>query len=715
MAKELHCALDLDNIRCFLFGVGSKDRFEDANSYETPALSAPKSEKDAAGVKDRIAFFNAFFASTVIVERLKVEKDCYGKGNKEITEFVKDLCGNEGKRGCGGYLDYVSDYLAKHNNSVNVISQHTKSFLENWNTDGLSRNLLGFVDRVMPVEAKNTDSVDLKRKTLHSNVFYILVLIRDQVVANICGDNSLEDTARILTILSLVALLRDKFPLRLLKETIDHQYSALQLYHIGNVMIGVLQNAASISHQIDTQKRFIGEIRRQYADTANGLFEYKDFQENPAKSAFSYSENIGFELAKVRLQLDYSDIEAICEAHHLHMTNAFMRFIHNAAFHMDTLATEGMKQILRYIELYKDKPDSIADRVTSLCDSYSKFLNDFKNLVFWALTYIHTEIPTGSDPDMELIIRTFSDGSDRTALIYMPQNLNELQRMVSDAEDKAKRSVRDIQNKDVKIVFPEVFYRAKLIEDIGSFQAEQETQVRCVSGYEGVPPYESITRLFFGQIKLADTLFGSHKLMLEYLSALSYDLLGTLSPERIDAIKKRISQYREAILNYIQSPDLLFTEPLVTDLYKTGINYIELQVYFLSIKCAVAEFDKYVHFLTESLPMRKELESTYQQHLNNAKDDLEDQTAFISSGINCFFADWKSDALELVKKKTGELEIITADFDSWADSKSKAEALLNAQLDDAENGIFGLDAKLANDQWELLEIKRKLDNARGSS
>ena len=115
------------------------------------------------------------------------------------------------------------------------------------------------------------------------------------------------------------------------------------------------------------------------------------------------------------------------------------------------------------------------------------------------------------------------------------------------------------------------------------------------------------------------------------------------------------------------------------------------------------------------MPLQIELEPSFQQHLSNAKDDLEDQAAFISSGINLFIAGWKSDALDLVKEKTGELEIISADFDRWVDSKTKAEALLNTQLDDVENSIFGLDAKLANDQWELLELKRKLDNANGGS
>ena len=692
--------INLDNLRCFIIGKSPDDIFDTENRYPIFTEDSCKLKgRLSPGSSSRSDTWSYLFGGTPIDTIYSSYMSNFADGKKEKNDYIRDIFDSKGKRGSSSFLESVSEALSKDVNTVALLKCHVSDLICYSDSLVVDNHLILLIDSVYPFEEKPTIN---PTKGYRSYVCYLLTTLRTRLVRNISSANSIEETAHIFSYLLVVALLRDRFPLRILRSSIDAQYSVEQVFHI-TAMWNYIQTNLSAAHQlISAQDSFLRELETQALNVEESVVGC-----NPVQEIHQYYNKCKIELEKAACTLDWTNLEEFCSKHKFNFSSPVVLLLHNLPLHMVSFANEGMQQILQYVDFYENKPEKMVKGLRMLCVGYSSCLSHLRNLICWNLSYLHAEMPSGTDEDFNTFLRFFIHAEISNPLIYSTEDISFLQDAIESEYSQLKAAVRSVLNNSTSIQFPPEFSSSTLAQLLILPEHSQPNIVECVSDSS---PANSIINAVVPIFQEFDRYCSLRRKTITFLSSISAETYPIWSKD-VDSIKALINRQISLLYNAAHEPPYVLGDSLIENLTLKNIRYAEFQSALNFSKTTLLDFCMSYQWILAALPTRPEKERDFQHILNFSLSGLQDAITYTQQTITYFFSGWENAELHYIQECFSNCSYISlSSIHSWPDSRQKAERCITESLDEMEDGMYSLEAEIRTGKLELLQMRHELEN-----
>lgn len=698
MRAKITYSLNLDNIRCFLYGPGTNDNCENTPMYSQPVLDNPTNDQIPVSIKNRSFFIRHHFDFTCIYPMF--EDELTRKDSKEKNEFIADICKNERKRGGLGFLDSISDKFLNNRNEMENLINTNMEILKKWDLTNFNNGLERWIDCLYQTEKKKNDRG-------HSIVCYLLTYIHEYICTHLWYPDSLEHRAKVLSFLLLAALLRERFPMSLLEQSY-FAYSMDQQYHIENLLTGITGNLSALIRQLNAQEGFLDEARQIFLAPPQKESIYLDIWKRslPMLSAY-YNAKIR-EIETSYLMLDYTDIEKMLESFQLKLDHQVLRFLHYIAFYMKDFAKEGMEQLIKYISVVTDNQLLSCDQIVPLCEQYKECLLRFRNLTYWNIVFLCAELPYKLTKDLTALCDYILREESGHFSVYMKMSPSEIKNKIQSMEYSFRLSLPKVKNKDITIVFPDLFYIVGFSKKDNVLVMPELKNERVLTAKESDCPIKEIINVFFDQFKQMDLLCELQGNLLNILSDITYEILSKSENDYATQIEDTINKYKKLLGKFLASPPVIIENPLFNYMKDNHIKTIEFQFFCSYLYQIAADNLHHIGILKDSLPTGQEKIEEFQHHYIFAQSSLRDEILYLNNAPNYWFAECNQDMLTYIKEKSESLHILSIDFSKWNKSQLEAEKQIHEALDDIENKISVKERDIAKQKWEILNMKTKI-------
>lgn len=700
-------ALNLDNVRCFLYGCGSNDVCENEEMYARGALYQWISGGNPVKAADRLTFLQYHFGSAFTDTML--ELFLCGKEEKEKNDFIMEISDRKrSKRGTGAFLDTICRKYMENADGFTLpeLVRINRQVLAKWNLECFNKELLDFIHCLLEAEC-NEYNKNQNEKT--ASVCHILDCIRDMAAANAGAQSFEENNARVLALLLLAALLREKFPLTLL-NTNAVSYSGEEIYHMGNLFAGVQVNLNALIMQLNSQENFLREAMKLFAGSENpehiGYFTKEQERKLAALTAY-YSLQLR-QIEKVSYLMDYTDMEKKLKQHKLRVNESALFFLHDAAYYMEDFAKEGMKQFLSYISTGIKYKRVSFHGIEHLGNQYAECILWYRRLIYWNIISLCRGIPYEVIKDMNVHAGYINPQENGDFFVYIKMQGEEIKEKISCMERNFRTAMNRVADHNITIVFPEIFYAVDFSGERADLKLRKVKGVRFISGGGSINQERAIIDLFFEQLKQMDRICRLHSNMLDILSGMS-DIPNDIVPAYAKQIKPVIKKYRQLLQAILKLPPIIIGEPMSEYMRIKDIKTIEFQNFCSYLYDFVMENLRYIDLIEESCPAVGERFPEYETHCLNAQNSQKYVIAYLNCIPNYWFAGWSSEALEYIREKSQDLSMISINWEIWASTRHGAEGNMAKVLDSMENELLRAERATARKTWELMDMKVKID------
>jgi len=690
---------NLENMRCFLVGKTRWDKFDTENKYLRFTASSCKLKGRLLPRSSlRSDVWSYLFGDTPIDAIYNSYMENFANGDKEKTDFTRDIFDNKVKRGSKSFLESVSETVSKDGTVMTQLKCHVSECICFSDSLTVDRLLVSLIDDLYPFEEKLTNDPE---EGYRSYVCYLLSLLRNRLVRNISSANAIEETAHILSHMLVVALLRDRFPLKILRSSIDAQYTMEQLFHFTALWNYIQTNLSAACQLIHVQESFLRELEIQSLNMEESVIGC-----NPVQEIQEYYNKCKIDLEKAACTLDWTDQETFCARHKLNFSSSAFLLLHNLPLHMVSFADKGMRQILQYVDSYKNKPERMVNGLRRLCTDYSSCLWHMRNLICWNLSCFHAEMPSGTEEDFEVFLRFFVHAEIANPLIYSTEDINFLKDAIESEYAQLKTAARSIGNNAALIQFPPEFSSSTYANLLIMPEHSQPVTVECISGSN---PANSIVDAVAPIFQKFDRFFALRKKTISFLSLLSSNTCPVWSKD-IDKIKALIKRQTDLFYLAVHEPPFVLGDSLIEILTVKNIRYAEFQAALNFNKTTLLDFCMSYQWMLTALPTHPENESNFQHLLNFAMDGLDDAITFNQQTISYFFSGWDDAELQYLKERFSNCDCISlSSIQSLPDSRREAERCITESLDKMEDGMYDLESEVRTGKLEVLRMRNEIE------
>lgn len=691
---KIRRALNLDNVRCFLYGPGQNDDCGELTPGSSAVLSKPIGE--CGPIQDRAAFLDLHFGP----EFAKYARERYlsDADTKIVQEFFMELCDRRSsKRGTVTFLDTMSaSYLCGTDPfSLEHLIKTNIRALAGWDISSFDQQLLAFIDILIEVE--NHEGTNPK----HAAVSHFLQSIRNTAAINACTQASPESRARTLSLLLLGALLREKFPLPLLSRDAFH-LSESQRYQIGNVFAAVQVNLSLLSSQLTTQEKFLQEAVRIF----DGFVPNGQPQSPMLRALEEYYALQLWHLARAADMADYTSIADELEASSFPSSQNALCFLHGAAFHMDGFAKAGMGQFMDYLTIVTSSRTISFSGPAVLAHRYRECLTWFRRLAYWYIVSVCQGMPYEITRDMDVIAGYLNPDGSASFPVHIKMDCAEIQSKMETTEQQFRSMLSAVSDKNVMLVFPDIFCRPGFPLQI-AYEPYQKRTVRLLKGECSIPE-NAIIDVFFSQFSQMDDICDLQRHMLKILTGIA-----NLPPDEADKALVQVrgitDQYRQLMQQLLDIPPAVVTKPLQDYMYRKGIKRAEFQNFCATVYSLARDNLRYLDMFeyslapeAESYPMREELHT-------NAVSSLETTIAWLGAIPNYWFAGWDKEALTYLRAKCEHLHVLSINWEAWSNTLPGAERGMAKVLDGIEDKLHQSERDLSRKTWDLMALKLEIE------
>lgn len=684
--------LNLENIRCFLYGYGTNDGWEKEALYKTPALNRGISGHEPERIKNRRDFLSAHFGSDFV--DYMTERYLGRMGKKEKNDFIRELCGRkESRMGTVSFIKNISEMCKTGKGwfSLPDLIEINKAVLSQWEMKGFDDKMRGFLEKMTEVE--NNDTVS-----------YILQNILHKASIHTAAHGSLESRAEILSLTMLAALLREDFPITLLKAD-TRKYSDDQKYHMENLFAAVQSNLSVLNMQLFAQENFLKKTEETFSvsiKTGDDAYDLISREHNMNFLRGYYSLQL-FEMDKADYMMDYTDMKKEMEKYKFQLAGDSIPFLHNAAFYMREFGKDGMKQMLHYASSVFSHGEEAYESIRFLCKKYRECISWYRKVIYWNLVTACHGQPYNVIKDMAEFAMMLYPEETPSFFLYYEMNLYDIKKEETSIRRQFCLSMKRIKYHHMAVTFPEMFYDLDFVKHTVFPESVTSIKMRYIGGSDSENHEHAVIDVFFDEFKRLDQMCKMQKDILD-------DLYAMVSMERNsmdEKIKSKIDSHRSSMEKILKVPPVVIKEPLAGYMKEKNIKTAEFQNFCTYIYGCVLEHLRYIDLITENGCDSREKSNDCIRNYHHAEKSCMTEIRYLNEIPNYWFAGWSEEALEYLKIKSSELLILSIDWDVWVDTREEAEFKLFCALDSMENDTLKAERSIAEAEQNIFEMENE--------
>ena len=682
MSKKEHkneIVFNVDACRVFLYGnVAGEESgvLVSFNQDYTPDI------RNSTSTARRLSFLERHFGEAFIsmLNSIYISE----KGEKEKSEFLKEICSRESnKRGTASFLDAVSaNFLDnKPGFTLDGLIRINMQILKNY----VSANIDDQIDNFIATLIEKESAVQkLGKKLEFDSVNFALQCLKEMAARNRLSENLIESRAKILSLLLLSALLRERFPTSLLVAD-KQKLSGKQLYAASNVFCAVQVNLSALLTLISSQERFLTDVRTAHF-ACNDLDANRKYNEKILSALLgSHLLQLG-EMEKVLLMLDYTDTNAIIDERMIAIDKPALSFLHDAAFFMETFAKQGMQQIMDYIVEGIHHKALLFTGAGQLADAYRSCLAQYRRLLYWNIVLVCRGMPYEIAKDMEIFSSYIAHDEQEAFAVCTGLAATEIRSRCISMEKNFRDTMENVSDHNITLLFPDYFYKVGFSREISDRHLREGKRFRTVKYDVGKGAEKMIIEAFFNEYRSMDTICHLQDGMLNMLELIC-DAPSEGSDHLAEKLGPTISKYSGILEGYTHRPLAIVTPPLSEALEEIGIMTVEFQAmtnqaYALSSDCL--RYIRLIQTVCSTGLAKAESRQIFQTHISNARESLNDTIGYLRTMPGYIFAGWAPELKKIICEKSLKLQILQINQEAIPNTRFEAEIAAMRVLDDIE-------------------------------
>lgn len=694
---KIRFALNLDNIRCFLYGYGVHEIDDGSNRYSTAALRTGVPELNPTPIRNRKDFIKCHFGDAF--DKLLYETYISSMDEKRKVEYITEINIHKGsRRGQEDFLKNISEMYAKGEPdfTMDKLIQRNEYVLSRWNLSQFDTEILDFIRKLRALESIN-DASDRKNVV----VSYILERIHEIASINVCTLPSTKNSAKVLALLLLAALLWEKFPLSLLTE--NPFFTNEQRYHLDNLFTGLQLNLNVLNMQLNAQTSFLKHLRELSSWT--GILAEHESLRNTGSIDKYYSLAL-WDIEKAYRMMDYTDLSEECAASGFSFDQCAIVFLHSAAYGMEGFARMGMRRALEYTTL-KTKTTAISsNEISMLADAYEKCLLWYRKLVYWNIVALCRGLPYDVIKDMNQYAGFFAPDESETFSLSIRMN----ERDICDKIDCMERNFHQAVS-TTPVEFPETFYKVGFTKEKTDPLPQKAGMAWVLSGEPDDCAEKAIIDAFLMQFKRMDRICDLHSHMLEIIFGV-VDNEGCLLTVTVKDLSSVIKRHKKMLQTMSNIPPIVVRPPLASYMQEKNIKTLEFQGACAYIYELVLDSLKYINQIESAFSAEKNAPNfwiTMRQYCINAQSAYDNHVAYLNTLPNYLFAGWDRKWSDYLINHTIDFQVLCVKPGQWAETQAEAERQITKVLDTMENDILGMSRIIARETWDLAMMKANIE------
>lgn len=694
---KIRLALNLDNIRCFLYGYGIHEIDNGSNRYSTAALHAGIQEVNPAPIRNRKDFIKCHFGDAFY--KLLYETYMISMDEKRKIEYITEISIHKGsRRGQGDFLNKISEMYAKGEPdfAIDDLIQLNEYVLSRWNLSQFDMKMLDFIQNLRELENIHDTS---NSKTVA--VSYILERIHEIASINVCTLPSTKNSAKVLTLLLLAALLWEKFPLSLLTES--PFFTNEQRYHLDNLFAGLQLNLSVLNMQLNAQISFLKHLRKLSLGT--GILTEHEFHRNMTSFDKYYSLQL-WNIEKAYRMMDYTDLSRECAASGFPFDQCTIAFLHSAAYSMDGFARKGMSRVLEYATLATKVPSMLSNKFLMLIDAYEECLLWYRKLVYWNIVALCKGLPYDVIKDMNQFAGFFVPEESEIFSLYIRMNERDICDKIDFMEQNFHLAVSTIL-----VDFPKAFYIVGFTKEKTDHMPQKAGIAWILSGEPDDCAEKAIIDAFLMQFKRMDRICNLHSHMLEIL----FDVVNTegcLSTVTMKDLSSVIKQHKKMLQTISDIPPIVVRSPLASYMQEKNIKTLEFQGACAYIYELVLDNLQYINQIESAFSTEKDAPGfwmTMRQYCSNAQNSYNNHVAYLNTLPSYLFAGWDKKWTDYLNDHDIDFLVLCVKQEHWADTQAAAERQITEVLNKMENDLLEMSRKVARETWDLAMMKANIE------
>lgn len=716
---KIKLSLNLENIRCFLYGYGMNDEGDEKEIYEKPALREPVSGCNPDEIKKRIDFIKIHFGMNFF--NCLTEKYLSKMGKKEKNDYIRELCERkENRMGTAGFIKDVREMCIEKKGWVTLskLVEINKGILCQWHLNCFDKEISFFIMRILEVEQNKSEQIAEtgNKNNQRDTVCYVLQMIHHKALINESINSSVESKAKVLSLLILAALLREEFPVSLLKES-SRKYDLEQQYHVENIFTCIQCNLGILNVQLFSQESFLEKIMSSFSLDKN--IKDKEYDSIKKKRDFDSIKTYYllqlFQNEKAWYMTDYTNVGEICEKQQLLIDQKTAEFLHDAVFYMKEFAEKGMEQILKYAAIAWEQKTTSYGEVKLLADKYKVCIELYRNLVYWNLVILCHGQQYDTIKDMEELSELIYPKRVFPLFVSIEMNQKDIKDNEIFAERKFCQAMNQVKCNNMAVTFPETFYELGFIKKMKMSPYIEKFPIRKICGSVQKNREYVIIDAFCAEFECLDKIFKIHENILNDLPVIANTEKDILN-RKIEQIKLDINNYKSKMQNILKIPHAIIKDPLALYMQEKDMKTAEFQSFCCYVYICVMENLRYMDMIEETCFAMIEKNNDfirfcrdYEIYCNDAKKTFSMEITYLNEVPNYWFAGWSKDALDYLKHKCENLSILSINWETWVNTKAEAELKLAYVLDYMENDIIKTGRAVAEAEQTLFELEMEVE------
>lgn len=675
--NKISYGLNLDNLRCLLYGAGTNDLLSDTPLFETPVW--PRSTGQFA-IDNRKAFLDVFFPFCV---KNLLDRYVFPLDSKAKTEFLSEISTRRtARRGTVNFLEEVQELYTTDGKALSDTINQVRLLLASTQSKDIGTKLLHYIDTVLPAEKER-----IPEKMSSDYVCHILLLLRDQLANTIVLHDSIDSIAKPLSLLIIAALLKEKFPMGLMDSVWPVEIKSV--YWAKALVSAVLINLSVLCLQLQEQDSFLEECHRMMVSQ-------------------NYSMHSINQLYKLKLQqldaalktADITTLDMLMTWENKSQIRSHALFLHRIYRYVDVFIREGLEKVNRYIAIVTPSGISSVEEIRDLIRHYQECLPFLRLIVYWHIVGFYSLLPSETTGELYQFAAKVAPFQADSFLTLVKMEPEAVMKQCTLHEEKLRHSLTTVQNGSLKIIFPEPFYQVGFSQYISHTELRETKAVRFLTGQSCVPYEECIIDEFFIQFEQMDKVCYAGSQVLSLLRAQAVPG----QEKKARQIEDRLQEFLLFLQTASQSPTVLIQKPLSDLLCKKGIDLIEFQNFFTQIATTASSFLHSVERIQNS-PSTESMRIS----LDFFAASVHFQIKFLRRTPNYWFAGWDSESMAHIQQKLDSLLCLHSSVSEWKLTQKEAEGWIHNALDEEENSLGVQERKVANGAWEILNLKAKLN------
>jgi len=696
--RTVHVGLNLDSVRCFLYGQTNSEHF-DTQDYQGPC---PHSALHQQGIS-REEFLKCHFGASFF-SRLETYLD--GKTDKEKSDFLSEICARKkarSKRGGTAFFDDVRNGLLHESDgfSMNTLIAQNASVLEAVKASVFAGQLSGYIRIVLEAEHLPTISTEA------SQIQHVVEQLEEQAAVNSKSGGA--NNAVILSKLLLSSLLREKTPAALFSHQ-NTSFSEEQAYWVENCFAGVQTNLNVLLSQLGSQEEFLAQCLT--LSQSDRLVHSPSYL---SKSLNDYYELKCNEINKVRHILDPTDVVAMLKNNdtYLEEKESALIFLHSSAYEMTAFALTGMKQVKDYLLSAYSSKGLIEPGVDDLCGKYRSSIQWYRKLIYWNLVLLSSDVSPDIAKDMPTYAGFFCPENNDSFNLHLKMPKSSINDQIVQAEANFRKSVSNVSDHNMTVIFPESFYRTNLATNpADACKGNPYPRLSDESRANPNDPEMYIIDAFSRCLKRIDSIC---VLQQGTLSLFEYPckiplFAGVKPQEMYDKIRNTAVKYKSFLQSVLPSPRLIIDETLGSCLKSKKILTLEFQNFLNQIYLVTEEYLHDVEMLISHLPTDKIGLDEYKFLHSSAVMTHKNNVGYYNEVASYWFSAWDTRYIQCLRQLNQNLDCIQITTEPWQNTAFNADSQMKTTLDLNEDNLLRFAREIAVQQQDLLKLKQELSS-----